>query len=62
MAPSRWTRLLADVAVALGFLAIGWLSTGAATTSEPDFVYTPRDGLFALLLGLATLPYAARRR
>jgi len=51
-----------DGAVATAFLVIGWVSTAAALTTEPPFVYTQRDGLFVLLLALATLPYAGRGR
>ena len=48
--------------VALSFVAIGWVSTGAPTTSDPWFRYTPRDSVFVLLLVLATVPYVWRRR
>jgi signal transduction histidine kinase len=57
-----WGRRIVDALVALGFLAIGWISTGAATTSDPFYRYTPRDWVFALLLASATVPYAWRRR
>ena len=56
------TRHVIDGLVALAFLAIGWISSGAPTTSDPFFSYTPRDGLFMLLLVLATVPFAWRRR
>jgi signal transduction histidine kinase len=56
------SRRIVDVLVALSFLAIGWISTGAPTTSDPWFRYTPRDWVFVLLLVLATLPYVWRRR
>jgi signal transduction histidine kinase len=56
------TRRIVDGLVALAFLAIGWVTTGAPTTSDPDYTYTPRDWLFLLLLVLATVPYAWRRR
>jgi signal transduction histidine kinase len=46
----------------LAFLAIGWISSGAPTTNDPYYRYTPRDWLFVLLLVLATVPYASRRR
>lgn len=62
MVDRRTTRALVDLAVALGFLAVGWVSTRAASTSEPPFTYAARDFVFVGLLGLATLPYAARRR
>ncbi|MGB3829934.1 MAG: hypothetical protein WA962_14295, partial [Ornithinimicrobium sp.] len=61
MARSRWSQPLVDIAVAGAFLAIGWVASNAATTTDPDFVYTPRDSLFVLLLVLATVPYAWRR-
>lgn len=51
-----------DGLVALAFLFVGWVSTGAPATADPWFVYTPRDGVFVLLLVLATVPYAWRRR
>lgn len=50
------------MAVALGFLAGAWATSGAASTTDPDFTFTPRDGFSALLILLATLPYAGRRR
>ena len=56
------SRRVVDVLVALSFLAIGWVSTGAPTTSDPWFPYTPRDWVFVLLLVLATVPYVWRRR
>lgn len=55
-------RPLVDVPVALGFLVVGWASSGAADMTDPTFVYTPRDALFVVLLLLATLPYVVRRR
>jgi signal transduction histidine kinase len=55
-------RRVVDALVALGFLAIGWISTGPPTTSDPDYTYTPRGWLFVLLLVFATVPYAWRRR
>ena len=55
-------KRLVDALVALAFLAVGWLSTGAPTISDPFFRYTPRDWLFVLLLILTTVPYAWRRR
>jgi signal transduction histidine kinase len=51
-----------DALAALAFLALGWISSGAPTQSDPDFRFTPRDWVFVLLLVLATLPYAWRRR
>jgi signal transduction histidine kinase len=57
-----WDRRVVDGLVALAFLAIGGISTGATTTSDPSYTYTPRDWLFVLLLALATVPYAWRRR
>jgi signal transduction histidine kinase len=57
-----WDRRLVDGLVAAAFLAIGWISTGAASTSDPSYTYTPRNWVFALLLVLATGPYAWRRR
>jgi signal transduction histidine kinase len=55
-------KRIVDALVALAFLAVGWFSTGAPTISDPFFRYTPRDWLFVLLLILATVPYAWRRR
>ena len=55
-------KRIVDALVALAFLAVGWLSTAAPTISDPFYRYTPRDWLFALLLILATVPYAWRRR
>ena len=57
-----WDRRIVDGLVALGFLAIGWISSGATTTSDPSYRYTPRDWVFVLLLVLTTVPYAGRRR
>jgi signal transduction histidine kinase len=56
------TRPVVDGLVALAFLAVGWISSGAPTTSDPYYRYTPRDWLFLLLLVLATVPFAWRRR
>jgi signal transduction histidine kinase len=56
------TKRIVDALVALAFLAVGWLSTGAPTISDPFYRYTPRDWVFVLLLILATVPYAWRRR
>src|SRR5215203_1159993 len=56
------SKRIVDRLVALAFLAVGWLSTGAPTISDPFYRYTPRDWLFVLLLILATVPYAWRRR
>jgi signal transduction histidine kinase len=56
------TRRVVDGLVALAFLAIGWITSSAPSTSDPDYTYTPRGWLFALLLTLATVPYAWRRR
>ena len=55
-------KRIVDALVALAFLAVGWLSTGAPTISDPFYRYTPRDWLFVLLLILSTVPYAWRRR
>jgi signal transduction histidine kinase len=55
-------KRIVDALVALAFLAVGWLSTAAPTISDPFFRYTPRDWIFVLLLILATVPYAWRRR
>jgi signal transduction histidine kinase len=55
-------RRVLDGLVAVAFLAIGWISSGAPATSDPSYRYTPRDWLFVLLLVLATVPYAWRRR
>jgi signal transduction histidine kinase len=57
-----WDRRIVDGLVALGFLAIGWISSAAPTTNDPYYRYTPRDWLFVLLLVLATMPFAWRRR
>ncbi len=59
---AAWPKSLVDALVALAFLAVGWLSTAAPTISDPFYRYTPRDWLFVLLLILATVPYAWRRR
>jgi signal transduction histidine kinase len=56
------SRHVIDALVALVFLAVGWLSSSAPTTSDPFYRYTPRDWLFGLLLILITVPYAWRRR
>jgi signal transduction histidine kinase len=56
------SRRIVDALVALGFVAVGWLTTAAPTISDPFYRYTPRDWLFALLLILSTVPYAWRRR
>jgi signal transduction histidine kinase len=56
------TKRIVDALVALAFLAVGWLSTGASTISDPFYRYTPRDWLFVLLLILITVPYTWRRR
>jgi hypothetical protein len=58
----RCQKRIVDRLVALAFLAVGWLSTGAPTVSDPFYRYTPRDWLFVLLLILSTVPYAWRRR
>jgi signal transduction histidine kinase len=55
-------KRIIDALVAMAFLAVGWFSTAAPTISNPFFRYTPRDWLFVLLLILATVPYAWRRR
>jgi signal transduction histidine kinase len=55
-------RRLIDALVAGAFLAVGWISSAAPTANDPFFRYTPRDWLFALLLILASVPYAWRRR
>jgi signal transduction histidine kinase len=57
-----WDRRIVDSLAALGFLAIAWISSGATSTGDPFYVYTPRDWLFLLLLVLATVPYAGRSR
>jgi signal transduction histidine kinase len=56
------TRRVIDGLVAVAFLAIGWISSGALTVRDPSYTYTPRGWLFVLLLVLATVPYAWRRR
>jgi signal transduction histidine kinase len=56
------SRQIVDALVALGFLAVGWLTTSAPTISDPFYRYTPRDWLFVLLLILSTVPFAWRRR
>ena len=53
---------LLDGVVALALLCVGWVSSTAADSSDPSFVYTPRDLVFVALLALATLPYAWRSR
>jgi signal transduction histidine kinase len=56
------SRQIVDALVALGFLAVGWLTTSAPTISDPFYRYTPRNWLFVLLLILSTVPFAWRRR
>lgn len=56
------SRQIVDALVALGFLAVGWLTTSAPTISDPFYRYTPRDWLFVLLLILSTVPFGWRRR
>ena len=56
------SKRIVDVLVALAFLAVGWLTTGAPTISDPFYRYTPRDWLFVLLLILVAVPYVWRRR
>lgn len=53
---------MVEALTAVGFLVIGWVSSAASTQSDPDFRFTPRDALFVVLLVLATVPYAWRRR
>ena len=62
MANPTLTRRIIDGLVAVAFLAIGWISSGALTVRDPSYTYTPRGWLFVLLLVLATVPYAWRRR
>ena len=59
---SAVTKRIIDALVALAFVAVGWLSTAAPTISDPFYRYAPRDWVFVLLLILATVPYAWRRR
>jgi signal transduction histidine kinase len=59
---AAFPKRIVDALVALAFLAVGWLSTAAPTISDPFYRYSPRDWLFVLLLILATVPYAWRRR
>jgi signal transduction histidine kinase len=59
---AAFPKRIVDALVALAFLGVGWLSTAAPTISDPFYRYTPRDWLFVLLLILATVPYAWRRR
>jgi phosphoglycerol transferase MdoB-like AlkP superfamily enzyme len=56
------SKRIVDALVAVGFLAVGWLSSGDPTTSDPFYRYTPRNWVFVVLLILATVPYAWRRR
>ena len=56
------SKRIVDVLVALAFLVVGWLTTGAPTISDPFYRYTPRDWLFVLLLILVAVPYVWRRR
>ena len=56
------SKRIVDVLVALAFLAVSWLTTGAPTISDPFYRYTPRDWLFVLLLILVAVPYVWRRR
>ncbi len=62
MPASARSRHLTDAALAGGFLVLGWVTSGAQESTEPPFVYTPRDAVFVVLLVLATVPYAWRRR
>ena len=59
---AAFPKRIVDALVALAFLAVGWLSTAAPTISDPFYRYTPRDWLFVVLLILAAVPYAWRRR
>jgi signal transduction histidine kinase len=56
------SKRFVDILVALGFLAIGWLTSGATTAGDPPYRYSSRGWLFVLLLISATVPYAWRRR
>jgi len=38
------SKRIVDVLVALAFLAVGWLTTGAPTISDPFYRYTPATG------------------
>ncbi|MCY7412773.1 MAG: sensor histidine kinase [Salinibacterium sp.] len=51
-----------DVALVLGFLAIGWFGAADAPAGEPTYEYLPRDALFLVLLAASTLPGLAWRR
>ena len=53
--------VLLDLAIAVGFLAVGWFGAGAAAATPPPFAYTPRDGVFVALLVLVTAPALAWR-
>jgi signal transduction histidine kinase len=57
-----WSKGIVDALVALAFLAVGWITSSATTTSDPFYRFTPRDWLFVVLLILVTVPYAWRRR
>lgn len=52
---------LLDLAIAVGFLAVGWFGASAAATTPPHLAYTPRDAVFLALLVLVTAPALAWR-
>lgn len=56
------TGVLIDLAILVGFIAIGWFGTGATAATESDYVYAPHDGVFIALLALVTLPALGWRR
>lgn len=54
--------VVVDVAIVLGFLAIGWFGAGDDAAAVVAEGYRPRDALFAALLVVATVPGLAWRR
>lgn len=55
------TGVILDLAVGAAFVGVGWFSSSAVATSQPSFIYTPRDGIFVVLLVLVAAPALAWR-